>query len=236
MFQTVSKKNLAVSLSLLFSILSFSQITKEFNVDNFDKIVLEGASYFTLIQSDLNKVEVVIEDEEILDFIKTTVENKVLTINTVSKNKNVNKTCSSLNFKIYFKDIEKVDFAGAGSVTGKGIIESDKLEVILGGAGNVKVEVNCQLFTGKMNGAGSLEVIGLSKKTELFVRGIGNVKASTLVSEDTFVTLSGVGYAEVFANKKLEAKLNGIGTIKYAGDPSSKNFEINGIGSVKALN
>ena len=236
MFQILSAKNFIVSFGLLFSILSFSQTSRENMVDNFDEIILEGASSFILIPSDVNKVEVILEDEELLDFIEITVENNVLRINTVSKNKSVSSTWSSLSFKIYFKNIKKVDFAGAGSVSCQDIIKSDELEVILGGAGNINIEVNCRLFRGEMNGTGSLEVVGLSNKTKLLVRGVGNAKASTLVSEETFVTLSGVGYAEVFAHKKLKAVLNGIGTIKYAGDPSHKSFDINGIGSVKALN
>ena len=236
LLQSINLKSYILSLGLLCSILSFSQITKTFKVDNFDQIVLEGASHFTLIQSDFNKVEVVVEDEETMDFIKITDDYNILTINTVSKNKNVSKTCSTLNFKIFFKNIEFIDFSGAGSVNSQGIIHSDKLKVILGGVGNVKVEVNCKSFIGQMNGAGSLEVIGLCKQTKLSVKGVGSAQASNLVSEDTFVTLSGVGYAEVFANNKLEAKLNGIGSIKYAGNPTHKNFELNGIGSIKALN
>lgn len=236
MYQSPSKKIIVLSLALLSYVLSFSQITKELSVNDFNKIVLEGASYFTLIQSDVNKVEVIVEDEDIMDYIKITDDNKVLTINTVSKNKNIIKTCSALNFKIYFKNIEKLDFEGAGSVSSVDVIKSDELEVILGGAGSIKIEINSKLFTGKMNGAGSLEIIGLAKKTNLIIRGVGKLKASTLIAQETTVKLSGVGYAEVFANKRLRVLLNGIGSIKFAGNPSRKNIEINGIGSVKALN
>ena len=231
----MKNKYFPLILSLLLVVSGFSQVTKTIKVNSFNKLVLEGAAYFTLIPSDVNKIVVVAEDDEIMDFVKIDDKNNALTINTVSKNKNVGITCSSLKFKIYFRKINKLDFSGAGSVNSKGIIKTDELLVLLGGAGNIKIEVNCKSFTGKMNGAGSLEVIGITQKSKLLMKGVGSMKASTLVSEDTFITLNGVGYADVFANKKLTATLNGIGTINYAGDPSYKDFNINGIGSVKKL-
>ena len=47
------------------------------------------------------------------------------------------------------------------------------------------------------------------------------------------VTVSGVGGAKVNATDILTATLNGVGSIKYDGDPGTTNLNTNGIGVIK---
>ena len=229
------KNTLVLLLSLLLVSSSFSQITKKIQLVDFKTLSLEGASNFTLFQSDKNMLEVIIDDEEVMDYIEITNSNQWLVINTTSKNKNISKICSKLNFKIYFKNIEDISFDGVGRLTCWNQLNTKSLKVVLKGTGNVDLDVYCVDFEGSMKGTGLLTVKGETTNAELFVAGVGGLESAHLKAQNTNITLNGVGYAEVYASKSLKAKLNGLGNIKYAGDPIDKNFTKNGLGSIKKL-
>ncbi len=65
------------------------------------------------------------------------------------------------------------------------------------------------------------------------MEGVGSYEGYELLSTDMNVTVSGVGGAKVRASGTLTATLNGVGSIRYKGDPENKNFNTNGIGSIK---
>jgi hypothetical protein len=230
------KLKIIVSVILLVIALSgFSQITKEFPQENFNTLQTEGVSSFLLIQSDENKVEVIVENKEIIDYIDIKVTDGILAINTTSKNKNISKMFSKLTFKVYFRNLEYIVFSGAGSIKSENPIKSKKLEAELEGTGNIDLIANTQKFTGKMKGTGSFSIEGNSQSTELFVAGVGSLNATNLISKNTSIVLNGVGHAQVYASENLEATLNGLGSIKYTGNPQNKDFEVNGLGSIKEL-
>lgn len=230
---TFKLKASILTIALLFSFSLFSQITKQIPLDSFNAITLEGASSFVLIPSTQNKVELIIETEDIMDYIKINVENKQLFINTTGKNKNISKISSKLIFKIYFKSIQRVEFEGAGKLTTEGTIKAQKLVAKLKGAGSMNLKINSYNFTGRMNGAGSLTVKGKCENSNLKLSGVGSIKASQLNSKKTVAMVNGIGQIKVFASKLLEAEVNGIGSIYYAGKPVTRNFSTNGLGSIK---
>jgi len=226
-----------VLLALIISIApnGFSQITKEIALKEFVKVNLVGASSYVLIPSDVNKLEVVIADEDVMNYIKIINEKNRLLINTTSKNKNVSKLCSKLTFKIYFKKINEIVFEGAGSLKNEEVIIVDRLKVDMKGTGDISININSSTFKGSMRGTGALRVKGECKNSDFYLAGVGNIKATKLISENTNVVVSGVGSAKVYASQKLIAKINGVGSIKYMGDPKEKSFEKNGLGSIKEL-
>ena len=65
------------------------------------------------------------------------------------------------------------------------------------------------------------------------VDGVGGFDGYDLVTSNMEVTVSGVGGAQVNATNKLTATLNGVGSIRYKGDPVEKEFDTNGVGAIK---
>ena len=222
-------------LGLSLSLNLFSQITKEIALKDFVTINLVGASSYILIPSDENKIEVEVKDEDVMNYIKIVNEQNRLLINTTSKNKNVSKLCSELTFKVYFKEINEILFGGAGYLKNEGTIKTDKFKVNLKGAGDISLNINCSDFKGSVKGTGTLNAKGQCKNSYLSLSGVGNIKATKLISENTNIEVSGVGSAKVYASEKLVANLNGVGSIKYLGEPKKKIFDKNGLGSIKEL-
>ena len=95
--------------------------------------------------------------------------------------------------------------------------QGDKLEAILSGAGVVRL-------------AGEI------KEQELNLTGAGKLEAFDLESKECKITVGGIGGAEIFVTDKLEARIEGIGGIEYAGNPQNIITEINGLGKINRAN
>ncbi len=99
----------------------------------------------------------------------------------------------------------------------------------------MNINVACAEFVGNMHGTGGLNASGKADKGLVRVEGVGGFDGYELKCTDMNVTVSGVGGAKVYASEKLTATLNGVGSIKYKGNPKTKNLNTNGIGNIKKV-
>lgn len=226
-----------ISIILIFNNSDlFSQITKQINIKNFTELQLEGSSTFIIIQSNKNRLEVEIDNEDVLNYIEIKNVKNSLIINTTNKNKDVTNICSKARFKIYVTNLKSISLEGAGKILAEQKIKTKKLSVLLKGSGNININVDCNSFEGIMKGSSYLRVKGKTKDCEITVNGVGTINSEKLISENTSITVKGVGHAEVNATKTLNATINGVGSIKYSGNPKNKNFNKNGLGTIKKIN
>ncbi len=75
-------------------------------------------------------------------------------------------------------------------------------------------------------GAGRLVAKGRVNQLKLNAQGVGDV--------DTKVSFEGIGAVKVYASERLDATVQGMGSLNYYGNPKVINKSVEGIGSVKA--
>ncbi len=229
-------KVLVITVLFLFFVPFINaQEQKEVDVAPFNQVKFEGSAKWVLIPSATAKVVLESSKEDVFDYINVNNEGNTLVISTTDKNKNITKLFKSATINVYFTSINSVALSGAGSVRCKGPFSADELTATLRGTGNMYLDLNCSKFTGNMNGTGSLDVKGTADKAVVRVEGVGGFSGYNLITKDMDVTVSGVGGAQVHATGRLTATLNGVGSIRYKGDPDSKNFDTNGLGNIKKV-
>lgn len=95
---------------------------------------------------------------------------------------------------------------GSGSISG---IDSDRLELEIGGVGE-------------------LELSGTCRELEIEVAGVGELDARDLKCEDVEVELAGVGEVDVYASESVDVEAAGVGEVNVYGKPKdvskSKTF------------
>lgn len=127
-----------------------------------------------------------------------------------------NKGCIStqkrLKLKITSKQIQKISAAGA-----------NKIKVS---------NLNNQTFNIAQSGGAKTELFGKTKQIYIKVAGAGDVSAQKLYSQQAKVEISGAGNVNVFATESLNAKIVGVGVIKYYGKPKTVTKNIVGVGSI----
>lgn len=117
-----------------------------------------------------------------------------------------------LSLRITAPDLNAFAVQGAGDVQIRGAT-GDALAVVLSGAGEVSATGTVQSLNARLNGAGRMDL-------------------SKLSAVDATVYLNGAGELQVNVSGTLEAELNGVGNIRYAGNPQKVQPQINGVGRI----
>ncbi len=84
-------------------------------------------------------------------------------------------------------------------------------------------------------GAGKLLANGTVKLLKLQAQGVGDVDTKDLLAARADVTFEGIGAVKVYASERLDAVVQGMGSLSYYGNPKTVNKTVEGIGSVKAM-
>jgi hypothetical protein len=82
------------------------------------------------------------------------------------------------------------------------------------------------------SGASNIQASGETKKLEIDMSGASNINTRELRALSVRVSGSGAGHAKVYASEELNAKLSGVGSITYAGDPKVVTKDVSGLGSI----
>ena len=83
-------------------------------------------------------------------------------------------------------------------------------------------------------GAGRLIATGKVKLLKLNAEGVGDVDTRGLLAQQANVSFQGIGAVKVYASERLDASVQGMGSLNYYGNPKTVNKSVEGIGSVKA--
>jgi hypothetical protein len=122
---------------------------------------------------------------------------------------------SRLSLRITTPDLNAFAVQGAGDVEIRDA-SGDALAVVLSGAGEVSATGAVQSLNARINGAGDMDL-------------------SKLSAVDATVYVNGAGELSVNVSGTLEAELNGVGNIRYSGNPQKVEPQINGVGRIAPM-
>lgn len=235
------KQQLVLLFALTFTFSSYAQwksingngkmTTETRTTSDYDVIKCAGNMDYILVSG--TEGNITLEGEEnLLEHIITEVKDGKLIVKT-EKGKNLkpsnNKT---VKITIPFKDISKVSLAGSGDLWNEDTIATDNLKVSLAGAGDVVLDLNASSVEGSLAGSGDLTLKGKTNDFKVRLAGSGDIDASNLQADNTDVSVTGSGDAEVVSNQTLKARVTGSGDIDYIGNPTKEDTKVTGSGSI----
>ncbi len=193
-----------------------------FAIESFSKIVIEKNAKIILHQDSVCKIEYP-EGKSPDEF--TTVKNGILNIGGV-----VNDVHISL------PKLEGITIDGHGSVNGITPFNVDDLSLIINGEGKIDLQVTAKKINGQINGVGKISLKGTAQNAEFSIPGSGKVEAMDLKTVSTIINIDGLGKCSVDAVDRLNANINGNGTVTYRSMPKELIKNITGMGVVKSMN
>ncbi|MBS4012265.1 MAG: DUF2807 domain-containing protein [Bacteroidetes bacterium] len=206
-------------------------LTVNYDVYDFKSIDIRGM--FNVILAQGEKEQVVLEtDGNLHELISVDVKDNKLIIKT-TKEKFINPT--KMNLYIYFKEINVISSGGACTISATSCIDAQYLSIDLSGATEINLELKINELTTNASGASNINFSGNANTHNIALSGAGKIKADNLFTNSTNIRLSGAGSAYVHADEYLDAKISGVGSVYYAGDPDKKNIEKSGLGSVSKI-
>lgn len=177
-----------------------------------ESVEADGDIDLEIIPSERNKV-VITGYENLVPAFESNVRSRTLVLKFNDTYYNVKN--NNIRITLYVNYLEGVTLNGSGDVVLKPRISSDDMYVKINGSGAITIEDN------------DIPVM------EYKINGSGNIYARDCRAQDVYANISGSGEMEVYADRYLEAKISGSGTINYWGDPETVNTDISGSGRVK---
>jgi hypothetical protein len=189
---------------------SGTSATESRNVPSFTGVSMTGTGTLILRAGEAQSVKIT-ADDNLLPLFKTEVKNGVLEIS----NERGMRTRSKIVFEITAPKIDRVENSGALSVNAKGFA-GGALKVVHSGTGSVELE-------------------GAVDSLELDLSGVGSANTAKLVAGKVTAYVSGVGSADIRAEKSLRASVSGVGSVKWRGAATDVKTDVSGVGSVKKI-
>lgn len=198
---------------------------------SFDRIETNGVFNVILDQGAMEVVKVE-TDDNLQDLIITEVKNNELMIRM--KDSSSFGKITKMNVFVTLKDISGIKTEGVGSIKCLNTLHLKNIELKCDGVGNTSLDLDAERIDIKTAIVGVMELKGRAKHVCIDHDGIGGIQAFGLQAENMELKIDGVGGAEVFASNELKIEANGVGGVKYKGNPKVKNIEAKGIGKVSS--
>lgn len=189
-------------------------ITKTYKVDTFEEVNMSCVGHVEIVQ-DVKKsgtIELTAPDNYI-EYYKFESANDALSIKFTQKNLNLNT--QEVKIKVYTADLTKVTNSGASNIK-MDSLDTDKFEIINSGVGEIAVS-------------------GIADNVELRNSGVGSINAEHLKALNVKANVSGVGSITCYASEKIEGRVSGVGSLKYAGNPKHTDNKRSGVGSISEM-
>ncbi|MFK7800841.1 MAG: head GIN domain-containing protein [Anaerolineae bacterium] len=197
-------------------------------ISNFDRVALDGMGEIILTQGETTSLIVEAEDN-LMQYIKTTVRGDELTINIQSRRPII--PSRSIKFYITTPNLEAVSVDGAGVVS-IDELDTDSLKLSMDGSGYMNIdELDASELLIDINGLGDLDVAGSTNSLEIDIDGSGNFNGRNLESQTASIDIDGLGNATINVENSLDVNVDGSGQVTYYGDPVVSQ-DINGLGRV----
>jgi hypothetical protein len=188
-------------------------VIRERGVDAFHSIDFRGAGRLDVLVGPRQSV-VVETGAKSQDDVTTTVRNGTLVVET-RDGAFWQAGRGDLQLRVTLPKLNALALNGAGNLTLNGMTGGE-LVIVVAGAGNLEAGGEVKTLTVRVNGA-------------------GNADLQRLVAQEAYVTLNGAGTVELHATQRLDATVNGVGSIQYLGQPAQLNTQLNGIGRIGPL-
>lgn len=231
-------------------------ITEDREVNDFNQIEFSSIGLLEIEQGTNNSLSIS-ADEHLLPKIKTYVSDDTLYIKEqfffftdfnfgIANNREI-------KYKLTVDDLNKINFDGLGdiiladlegdeldvSINGAGSIETEKLSfndvsISLDGLGSITIaELQTDTFNLDLDGAGSCKIDnGKTTSQKIDISGLGNYTAQDFESKEAEAYVDGSGSIVLNVDDSLIAKVDGLGSIDYYGNPLKVEKELNGAGSI----
>jgi len=200
-------------------------------IETFDQVTIDGNYRITLIASERNRLEIE-ADENLQEYIITSVSNQQLRIETTDKIASLN----GFNIDIYYSEpLKTIKCNGAAVINNSEPLKVRNLQLEMSGAGMIDLEIEGRSLATEISGAGLVKISGKIKNQKLDLSGAGSYKAYDLYSENCELDLSGFGNAQVFAANRIDVDLSGLGNVSIRGEPTTVNKSISGLGKVRVI-
>jgi hypothetical protein len=198
-------------------------VTRDVPVSSFDALQASGVYELKLSQG--NKESVKIEaDENLQDYFTVHNEGNRLIIDMNKlKNKNL-KHSGKMRVYVTFKNLKELDLKTVGDVSSEEQLAFDDLDLHTKNVGNIDLNLTAKKLDLENKTVGNVKLSGSAGEAVVKNTGVGSLQAGSFVVQTMDIENTGVGSAEVNAEKDLKVKDNFLGKVKNRGTANTRRM------------
>jgi hypothetical protein len=182
------------------------------SVSGFDRIRLDGAFSATVTAGKHDTRFVMTGDPDVLARVTTKVSDGLLVVGMRDGDNHLRGT---IKLQIDLPVLRSFKIAGVGNANISGLTGAD-LELAV-------------------PGAASITASGRAGNETLSLDGTGKIDASDVAARDVTASANGVGAIYVQGSGSMVLSVNGVGEIRYKGNPTNVVKHVNGLGRISAM-
>jgi hypothetical protein len=171
-------------------------------------------------------------DANLLPRIKTFVDTSTLIIEMDGGN--LGRRVPGPHVIISLPSLVDAELNGSGSLVAEGFEDSELVSVELAGSGVLSWSGEATSLDAVLNGSGTLELEGTATDVELYLAGSGDLDALALDTRRAAIELRGTGNITASVDGRVDASVEGSGTIELYGNVVRGVWEESGGGGVSA--
>jgi hypothetical protein len=198
---------------------------------NFTGVTIALAANVYLQQADTFSVRVE-GDEDILDRLIVRMKDSTTLYFSTELHRFLYKDFERIRVYISAPNFEYLTFSGMGKVVSDNILRGEKLTIRHSGAHNIDLAVDYQKIDASMGGAGNITLEGKAQACDFDMSGTGSIDAYDLKVQDAHCLVSGLGSISCNVENDLNARVSGLGSIKFKGEPKQLRKSVSGLGKI----
>ena len=228
----MKKTILTLSMLVLWtSTILLAQNSETRDLPSFNRISVGEAIEVYLKQGSSEKAEIKVSGID-LDEVLTDVKGDRLKIHLERGNyRNID-----VEVWLTYKDLEGIDMNSAASVNTDGVLKASTLRINASSAADGDLQLDVGELTVQVSSSADLEVSGKAVHQDVSVSSAGKYDGYDLDCEEAEVNADSAGSARVNVSKKIDARANSAGSIRYRGNPDKVYEDENSGGSVRGSN
>lgn len=156
-------------------------------------------------------------DDNLMPYIETEVKGHNLDI-SIKKGYNI-KPSKQIRIYVSIASLESLSSSGGGGFYSEGSLKGDNVKIGISGSTESDLDLSARAMKIDVSGSSKISLKGAITDTKYSVSGAAKVEALNLVADNVAVGISGSGKMEVYAQKKLDISVSGVGDIRYKGNP-----------------
>ncbi|MFM2146480.1 MAG: hypothetical protein RL732_1316 [Bacteroidota bacterium] len=234
-------------LILLFLLAPFiSRSQQTFDDPNAEKRQLKGSFHAIhisnafdcyLSQGNEEAVAVSAASDDIREYIRTTVENGILTVKFLEPEKFWKYTgAKKLKVYISFKQLDELVVSGACDVFFKETLRAKELLIKLSGSSDLRAAIEAEKLNFQLSGASDVAITsGSADDLIIDANGASDFNAFALKVNTCTAEVSGASTVHVTVNKELNVKASGASSVQFKGEGRINQLKTTGASKVNRL-
>lgn len=171
-------------------------------------------------------------DANLLPRIRTFVDTNTLIIEV--EGGNLGRRLPGPHVLVSLPSLLDAELNGSGSLVAEGFADTEFVSVELAGSGELSWSGDAASLDAVLNGSGTLELTGTVPDVELYLAGSGELDALELEARRASIELRGSGNIVASVDGRVDATVEGSGTVELYGNVVQGVWEESGGGSVSA--